>query len=88
MAILASVPAVFARRFANFMLVRAMFGLIVIVLIVYLIAMRPFRSAIASCVQSLAFLWTKVPTNTRRQEQTVGLQSTSGLEGVGITSGD
>jgi hypothetical protein len=35
----------------NFMLVRAMFGLIVIVLIVYLIAMRPFRSAIASCVQ-------------------------------------
>jgi hypothetical protein len=45
-------PGVVHRAgFAKFMLVRAMFGLIVIVLIVYLIAMRPFRSAIASCVQ-------------------------------------
>jgi hypothetical protein len=52
MAILASVPALFTEPGSpNFMLVRAMFGLIVIVLIVYLIAMRPFRSAIASCVQ-------------------------------------
>ena len=52
MAILASVPAVFTEEGSpNFMLVRAMFGLIVIVLIVYLIAMRPFRSAIALCIQ-------------------------------------
>jgi hypothetical protein len=37
--------------------VRAMFGLIIIVLIVYLIAMRPFRAAIISCVQKVSHLF-------------------------------
>jgi hypothetical protein len=55
MAILASVPAVFTDPGSlNFFMVRAMFGLIVIVLIVYLIAMRPFRSAIMSCLQKVS----------------------------------
>jgi hypothetical protein len=58
MAILASVPAAFTEPGSpNFMLVRAMFGLIVIALIVYLIAMRPFRSAIASCLQKVSHLF-------------------------------
>ena len=57
-AMLASVPAVFTEHgSANFMLVRAMFGLIVIALVVYLIAMRPFRSVIASCVQKVSQLF-------------------------------
>jgi len=57
-AILASVPAVFTEHGSpNFMLVRAMFGLIIIALIVYLIAMRPFRSAIAACVQKVSQLF-------------------------------
>ena len=56
-AILASVPAVFTEEGSpNFMLVRAMFGLIVIVLIVYVIAMRPFRSAVALCLKKIADL--------------------------------
>jgi hypothetical protein len=55
MAMLASVPALFTEAGSpNFMLVRAMFGLIIIVLIVYLIAMRPFRSAIAFCMQKVS----------------------------------
>jgi hypothetical protein len=57
-AILASVPAVFTEPGSpNFMLVRAMFGLIVIALIVYLIAMRPFRSAIAFCWHKMSQLF-------------------------------
>ena len=55
MAMLASVPAMFTEPGSpNFFMVRAMFGLIVIALIAYLIAMRPFRAAIASCVQKVS----------------------------------
>ncbi len=32
-------------------IVRAMFGMLLIVLIVYVIAMRPFRSAIVRCIR-------------------------------------
>jgi hypothetical protein len=32
------------------MLIRAMFGLLLIVLVVYVVAMRPVRSAIARCM--------------------------------------
>ena len=46
--IVTSVPALFvAEDSPTFMAVRVMFGLILIVLVAYLIAMRPFRSAIA-----------------------------------------
>ena len=44
---------------ANFMLVRAMLGLLAIVLIAYLIAMRPFRSAIANCMKKLTSLFAR-----------------------------
>jgi hypothetical protein len=48
-AIVTSIPAwLVPEGSPNFMAIRAMFGLVFIVLIVYLIAMRPFRSAIAS----------------------------------------
>jgi hypothetical protein len=43
----------------NFVAVRAMFGLLLIVLIVYLIAMRPFRSAIASATRKAISLFTR-----------------------------
>ena len=57
-ALLSSVPAIFTEHGSpNFMLVRAMFGLIAIVLIVYLIAMRPFRGVIVSCVQKVSHLF-------------------------------
>lgn len=47
-AIVTFVPAVFvAEDSPNFMLIRAMFGLLLIVLVVYIIAMQPVRSAIA-----------------------------------------
>jgi hypothetical protein len=46
-----SVPALFvAEDSPTFMAVRVMFGLILIVLVAYLIAIRPFRSAIARCM--------------------------------------
>lgn len=47
-AIVTFVPALFvAEDSPNFMLIRAMFGLLLIVLVVYIIAMQPVRSAIA-----------------------------------------
>jgi hypothetical protein len=49
------VPALFVdEKSPNFMLIRAMFGLLLIVLIVYLMAMRPFRSAIARCMRAVS----------------------------------
>ena len=49
-AIVSFVPALFVSEDSpNFVLIRTMFGLLLIVLIVYLVAMRPFRSAIAHC---------------------------------------
>jgi hypothetical protein len=48
LAIVTFVPALFvAEESPNFMLIRAMFGLLLILLVVYIIAMRPIRSAIA-----------------------------------------
>jgi hypothetical protein len=44
------VPAIFvAEDSPNFNLIRGMFGLLLVVVIVYLIAMRPIRSVIARC---------------------------------------
>jgi hypothetical protein len=40
---------------------RAMFGLIIIVIIVYLIAMRPFRLAIRSCMRKVSDLFVRKP---------------------------
>jgi len=51
LAVVTYVPALFVpEETPNFMLIRTMFGLMFITLIVYLIAMRPFRAAIASLV--------------------------------------
>ncbi len=49
------VPALLTEEgSANFMLVRAMLGLLVIVLIVYLIAIRPFRATIGLWMRKLS----------------------------------
>ena len=48
MAIVTFVPAMIVEQESpNFPLVRTMFGLILIAIVVYVIAMTPFRSAIA-----------------------------------------
>jgi hypothetical protein len=48
LAIVTFIPALFISEHSpNYMLFRAMVGLLLIVLIVYVIAMRPVRSAIA-----------------------------------------
>jgi hypothetical protein len=50
-AIVTFVPALFvAEDSPNFMLVRTMFGLLLIVLVVFVIAMEPVRSAVSRCV--------------------------------------
>ena len=52
-AIVTAVPALFVdEKTPNFMPIRAMFGLLLIVLIVYLIAMRPFRAALMRCTKA------------------------------------
>jgi hypothetical protein len=58
--IVTSVPALFvAEDSPTFTAVRAMFGLILIVLVTNLIAMRPFRSAIARYMGKVSnlFAW-------------------------------
>ena len=71
------VPALFvAEESPNFMLIRAMFGLmyeargiglramfglLLIVLIVYVIAMQPFRSAIVRCMRAVSNLIVRRP---------------------------
>jgi TRAP-type C4-dicarboxylate transport system permease small subunit len=58
--LLKSFPALWTDEgSANFMLVRAMLGLLLIVLIAYLIAMRPFRSALANCMKKLTNLFAR-----------------------------
>ena len=48
MEIVGYVPALFVPEGSpRFMLIRTMFGLLLIVLIVFVVAMRPFRSVIA-----------------------------------------
>ena len=61
-AIVTSIPAwLVAEGSPNFIAIRAMFGLLLIVLIVYLIAMRPFRSAIASVKRKAINLFSRKP---------------------------
>jgi hypothetical protein len=56
------VPALIVEEHSpSFTLIRAMFGLLLIVLIVYLIAMRPFRAAIARCVRTMSSLILRKP---------------------------
>jgi hypothetical protein len=59
LAIVTFVPALFvAEDSPTFMAIRAMFGLLLIVLIAYLIAMRPFRSTIVRCMRAMSNLIT------------------------------
>ncbi len=59
-AIVTFVPALLVSEDSpNFALIRAMFGLMLIVLIVYLLAMRPFRSAIAHCWRKASGLFAR-----------------------------
>jgi len=39
-----------AKDSPHFMLIRTMFGLLLIVFVIYVIAMRPFRSSITRCL--------------------------------------
>jgi hypothetical protein len=58
--LLKSIPPLWTEEgSANFMLVRAMLGLLAIVLIAVLIAMRPFRAAITSCMKKLGGLFAR-----------------------------
>lgn len=55
LSITTAIPAVFvAENSTNFLLFRVLFALLLLTLIVYLIAMRPFRSWITGCVQRLS----------------------------------
>jgi hypothetical protein len=59
-AIVTYVPAlIVAEESPNFTLIRAMFGLLLIILIAYLIAMRPFRSAIARSMRWVSSLFAR-----------------------------
>ncbi|MGB8435070.1 MAG: hypothetical protein WCE38_12490 [Burkholderiales bacterium] len=54
-ALLKSIPALLTDEgSANFLLTRAMLGLLLVVLILYMIAMRPFRSAVARCMKRIS----------------------------------
>ena len=58
LAIVTFVPALLvAEDSPTFMAVRAMFGLLLIVLIAYLIAMRPVRSVIVRCKKAMSNLF-------------------------------
>ena len=56
LALMTLLPAVFVEKSPTFTAIRAMFGLVFIVLVAYLIAMRPFRSAIARCMRAVSGL--------------------------------
>jgi hypothetical protein len=59
-AIVTAIPAwLVPEGSQNFLAIRAMFGLLFIVLIVYLIAMRPFRSALASATRKAINLFSR-----------------------------
>jgi hypothetical protein len=61
-AALKSIPALFTEEGSpNFLLVRAMLGLALLTLILYLIAMRPFRSAISQGLKKLSKLIVRNP---------------------------
>ena len=57
LALMMLLPAVFVdEQSPTFTAIRAMFGLVFIVLVAYLIAMRPFRSTIARCMRAMSDL--------------------------------
>jgi hypothetical protein len=57
LALMTLLPAVFVdEKSPNFTAIRAMFGLGFIVLVAYLIAMRPFRSTLARCMRAMSHL--------------------------------
>ncbi len=59
-AIVSYVPAMIVdQESPNFPLIRAMFGLILIAIIVYVIAMTPFRPAIAHSMAKVSSLFTR-----------------------------
>lgn len=56
-AIVTFIPALFvAEDSPNFMLIRTMFGLLLIVLVVFVIAMQPVRSAVSRCARKASEL--------------------------------
>ena len=60
MSIVSYVPAMFVdQESPNFPLIRAMFGLILIALIVYVIAMTPLRTAVAHSVTRVSSLFSR-----------------------------
>jgi hypothetical protein len=62
MAIVSYVPALFvAEDSPNFILIRAMFALLLIVFVVYLIAMRPTRSLVGRCMRRMSGLIARKP---------------------------
>ena len=61
-AALKSVPAwITAEGSPNFLLVRAMFGLLLIVLVAYIISMRPVRSRLSDCMKRVSQLIVRRP---------------------------
>ena len=57
LALMTLLPTVFVdEKSPNFTAIRAMFGLGFIVLVAYLIAMRPFRSTIVRCMRAMSNL--------------------------------
>lgn len=62
MAIVNTIPILFADKDSpNFALIRAMMGLSLIVLVVYLIAMQPFRSFVANAIKKVSSLIVRKP---------------------------
>src|SRR6516164_10040797 len=60
LAIVTSVPALFVDQDSpRFFLIRGMFGLILIVLVAYLIAMRPFRPFFVGCMRIVSNLFAR-----------------------------
>jgi hypothetical protein len=60
MAIVSYLPAMIVdQESPNFPLIRAMFGLLLIAMIVYVIAMTPFRSAVAHSVARVSGLFSR-----------------------------
>jgi hypothetical protein len=59
-AIVTFIPALFVAEDApNFMLIRTMFGLLLIVFVVFVIATQPFRSAVSRCVGKASELFAR-----------------------------
>jgi hypothetical protein len=62
MAIVSYVPALFVDpESPNFALIRTMFGLILIVLVVYVIAVLTSRHTISNCMKKLSGLFARKP---------------------------